>query len=325
MPKVMRDPSRQQLPQPHGTELGMVAFESELCVRKAPFGKRFETLSKQRSELVDELREQLALATDRAVPPRYPGRIDRTTSTPQCPPYRPPARHPRRPCGTLPMTMSVHEPAAFAELLRTRLVAVIRATTPAAALAAAHAVADGGISLIEITYSVPEAPRVMQELSSRSDIVMGAGTVLTRDQARMALDAGAQFIIAPNFSLEVAQEALAAGVMYCPAAYTTTEIITARNAGAHVLKIYPVGIAGGPAYIQVIRDPLPDIPMLAAGGTNLDNVLPFLAAGCIGVGLGASLADPKLALAGDTTEITRRARAFAARVAGLPASAAAGA
>ena len=73
MPKVMRDPSRQQLPQRHGTELGRVAFESELCVRKASFGKRFETLSKQRSELVDELREQLALATDRAVPPAIPG------------------------------------------------------------------------------------------------------------------------------------------------------------------------------------------------------------------------------------------------------------
>ena len=212
------------------------------------------------------------------------------------------------------------EPAAFTELLRTRLVAVIRATTPDAALAASHAVADGGLTLIEITYSVPEAPRVMRELSSRSGITVGAGTVLTRDQARAALDAGARFIIAPNFSADVAREALAAGVMYCPGAYTTSEIITARTAGAHVIKVYPVGIAGGPAYIQVIRDPLPDIPMLAAGGTNLDNVLPFLAAGCVGVGLGASLADPKLAAAGDVSEITRRARAFAVLLATLPAA-----
>ncbi len=216
------------------------------------------------------------------------------------------------------MPMNPAEPAALTELLRSRLVAVIRAATPAAALAASHAVADGGLTLIEVTYSVPDAPRVMRELSAREGIVVGAGTVLTRDQARAALDAGARFIIAPNFSAAVAQEALSAGVMYCPGAYTTTEIITARDAGAHVLKVYPVGIAGGPAYIQVIRDPLPDIPLLAAGGTNLDNVLPFLNAGCVGVGLGASLADPKLAAAGDVAEITRRARAFAGIVAAIP-------
>jgi 2-dehydro-3-deoxyphosphogluconate aldolase/(4S)-4-hydroxy-2-oxoglutarate aldolase len=217
--------------------------------------------------------------------------------------------------------MAPEEPFAFAELRRTRLIAVIRAGTPQAALDASNAVAEGGISLIEVTYSVPDATRVMRELSARAGVVIGAGTVLTRDQARAALDAGARFIIAPNFSAEVASEALAAGVMYCPGAYTTTEIIAARQAGAHVVKVYPVGVAGGPAYIQVIRDPLPDIPMLAAGGTNLDNVLPFLAAGCIGAGLGASLADPKLAAAGDVAEITRRARAFVALVAGSTATA----
>ena len=213
--------------------------------------------------------------------------------------------------------MTRPEPIAFAELRRTRLVAAIRAATPQAALAAAHAVADGGLTLIEVTYSVPDAPRVMRDLSSRAGIVVGAGTVLTRDQARAALDAGARFIIAPNCSPVVAEQALAAGVMSCPGAYTTSEIITARDAGAHVIKVYPVGIAGGPAYIQVIRDPLPDIPMLAAGGTNLDNTMLFLAAGCVAVGLGAALADPRLAAAGDTTEIQRRARAFVALVQGV--------
>ena len=238
-----------------------------------------------------------------------------------------PRQMPARGCGAaVPRAvdyraMNPTVPFAYSELLRTKLVAVIRAATPPAALAASHAVAEGGITLIEITYSVPEAPRVMRELSPRSGIVVGAGTVLTRDQCRAALDAGAKFIIAPNFSAEVAREALAAGAMYCPGAYTTSEIIAARAAGAHVIKVYPGGVAGGPAYIQVIRDPLPDIPMLAAGGTNLDNVVPFLNAGCVGVGLGASLADPKLAAAGAAAEITRRARAFAALVAGTPARA----
>lgn len=205
-------------------------------------------------------------------------------------------------------------PFALSELHQRRLIAVIRAPSSDAALGAARAVADGGIGMIEVTFTVPDAPGVMAALARRNDVIVGAGTVLTAEQARAALDAGAAFIIAPNLSLEVAREALAAEVMFCPGAYTTGEILAARAAGAHIVKIYPVGVAGGPAYIQVIRDPLPDVPMLAAGGTNLDNVVPFLRAGCVGVGLGGALADPKLAAAGDFAEIARRARAFAERV-----------
>jgi 2-dehydro-3-deoxyphosphogluconate aldolase/(4S)-4-hydroxy-2-oxoglutarate aldolase len=206
------------------------------------------------------------------------------------------------------------EPNALSALREHHLLAVIRAASPDLALSAALAVAEGGIPLLEVTFTVPDAPRVMRALAERSGVVMGAGTVLTREQARAALDAGARFIVAPNLSAEVARAAHAAGVMYCPGAYTTGEIIAARDAGAHVVKIYPVGVAGGPDYIRVIRDPLPDIPMLAAGGTHLENVVPFLEAGCIACGLGGSLADPKLASEGAFAEITRRARAFVERV-----------
>ncbi len=209
---------------------------------------------------------------------------------------------------------STPEPFAFTALREQRLIAVIRAPSPDAALGAARAVAAGGIRLIEITYSVPEAPKVMRALAGRDDLIVGAGTVLTDDQCRAALDAGAHFIIAPNFSTEVARMTLSADAMFCPGAYTTGEIIAAHTGGAHVVKVYPVGVAGGPAYIKVIRDPLPDIPMLAAGGTNLDNVVPFLQAGCVGCGLGAALADPQLAMRGEFGEITRRAQAFVARL-----------
>jgi len=205
-------------------------------------------------------------------------------------------------------------PIALQRLRETRLISVIRAPSPAVALQAAVAVAKGGITLVEITFTVPDAPRVMAELSGRADIVVGAGTVLTASQAKQALAAGARFLIAPNLSLEVARAALDAGVMFCPGAYTTNEILAALAAGAHVIKVYPVGVAGGPAYIQTIRDPLPDVPMLAAGGTNLENTVPFLRAGCVGVGLGAAIADPALAAAGRFDEITRRARAFVERV-----------
>lgn len=206
------------------------------------------------------------------------------------------------------------EPAALIALRERYLLAAIRAPSSDAALAAARAVAKGGIPLLEITFTVPDAPRVMATLAASQDVIVGAGTVLTADQARAALDAGARFIVAPNLSLEVARVAVAAGAMFCPGAYTTTEILAARDAGAHIIKVYPVGVAGGPKYIQVIRDPLPDVLMLAAGGTTLENMVPFLHAGCVGIGLGGSLADPKLTAAGQFDEITHRAKAFVHRL-----------
>ena len=204
-------------------------------------------------------------------------------------------------------------PNALATLEEQRLIAVIRAGAPENALEAARAVARAGIALLEVTFTVPNAVSVMRSLASQPGAVMGAGTVLSREQAKAALDAGARFIVAPNLSLEVAAAAREAGVLYVPGAYTTGEILAARAAGAHVIKVYPVGVAGGPAYIRVIRDPLPDIPMLAAGGTNLENLVPFLEAGCVGVGLGAALADPALAMARDYAAIESRARTFLER------------
>ena len=196
------------------------------------------------------------------------------------------------------------EPIALTRLRERRLIAVIRASEPSAALEAARAVARGGIPLLEITFTVPDAPRVIAELARDPGLTVGAGTVLSAAQARAALAAGARFIVAPNLSAEVGAAALESGVLFCPGAYTTGEILAARA-------------AGGPAYIRVIRDPLPDVPLLAAGGTTLDNVAPFLEAGCVGVGLGAALADPALAAAGRFDEIEVRARAFVRKIAGL--------
>ena len=204
--------------------------------------------------------------------------------------------------------------SVFAELSSSRLVAVIRAATDEQAFEAARAVIRGGIRLVEVTFTCPDAPAILRRLKG-ADAVLGAGTVLTADEAKAARNAGARFFIAPNLSAGVAQVARESGVMYCPGAYTTTEILAAREAGAHVVKVYPVGVAGGPDYIKVIRDPLPHVPMLAAGGTNLGNVDAFLEAGCVGVGLGASLADPALAAANRFDEIEGRARAFTALIA----------
>lgn len=210
--------------------------------------------------------------------------------------------------------MSHAEPAALSLIRERRFMAAIRAPRPEAALGAARAVARGGIPLLEITFTVPEATRVMAELARDPDVVVGAGTVLTKGQAEAALAAGATFLVAPNLSLEVAEVARAAGVMFCPGAFSTNEILAAVAAGAHLIKVYPVGVAGGPDYIRVIRDPLPDVPMMASGGTSLDNVVPFLEAGCIACGLGGALADARLAAAGDIAAIESRARAFVRRL-----------
>jgi 2-dehydro-3-deoxyphosphogluconate aldolase/(4S)-4-hydroxy-2-oxoglutarate aldolase len=202
------------------------------------------------------------------------------------------------------------EPTAFLALRTYRLVAAIRAATPEAAERAARAIAAGGIHHIEITFTIPDAVSVMRSLASEPNMIVGSGTTLTAAQAHAALEAGARFLIAPNLAPEVAAVAREAGVMYCPGAYTTGEILAALAAGADVVKVYPVGVAGGPAYIRVIRDPLPNVPMLAAGGTNLDNVVPFLEAGCMAIGLGAALCDPALVTAGKWDELTSRAQSF---------------
>jgi 2-dehydro-3-deoxyphosphogluconate aldolase/(4S)-4-hydroxy-2-oxoglutarate aldolase len=215
--------------------------------------------------------------------------------------------------------------AVFDAIRRERMVAVIRAGEPAAALEAARAVIRGGIALVEVTYSVPDAPRVMRQLveDAHPGVIVGAGTVLTAAEAHAALLAGARFLIAPNVSAAVAGAAREAGAFYCPGAYTTNEILHAMDMGAHLVKVYPVGVAGGPDYIRVIRDPLPRVPMLAAGGTHLDNILAFYAAGCIACGIGGALADPALAASGRFAEIESRARAFVARAASFASAPAA--
>jgi 2-dehydro-3-deoxyphosphogluconate aldolase/(4S)-4-hydroxy-2-oxoglutarate aldolase len=212
------------------------------------------------------------------------------------------------------------EPAALAALREHRLIAVIRASSPAEALGAALSIAKGGIRMLEITFTIPDAPRVIGELAHHPEVIVGAGTVLEVAQAEAALRAGARFLIAPNLAPAVGEAARAAGVMWAPGAFTTGEILAARAAGADLVKVYPVGVAGGPQLIRVIRDPLPDVPLLAAGGTTLDNMLPFLLAGCVGVGLGGALCDPKLVAGGHWDDLITRARTFVQRLSQAQAS-----
>ncbi len=212
------------------------------------------------------------------------------------------------------------EPAALSRLRENLLLGVIRAPDAESALAAANAVVKGGVSVIEISFTVPDAARVMADLVNRGEALVGAGTVLRPEQLRDALVAGAQFIVAPNYSPEIGAVAMSAGVLYCPGAYTASEVITARRGGAPLIKLFPVGAVGGPNYVQALRDPLPDVEFLAAGGTTLENMIPLLRAGCVAIGLGSALCEPKLVAARQFDELTRRAKAFVQRISEARAS-----
>ena len=151
---------------------------------------------------------------------------------------------------------------------------------------------EGGLQLIEITFSVPDATRLVEQL--RVEVGdgppwIGMGTVTDGDRARRALEAGAQFIVSPNVSAEVAEETVASSTFLVVGALTCTEIVDARRLGADLVKVYPLPPVGGPAYLSVVRQPLDDIPMLAAGGFGVEEIPAYKKAGAIAFGIGAPL------------------------------------
>ncbi|HZL21482.1 MAG TPA: bifunctional 4-hydroxy-2-oxoglutarate aldolase/2-dehydro-3-deoxy-phosphogluconate aldolase [Polyangia bacterium] len=197
------------------------------------------------------------------------------------------------------------------------IVPVIRAAAPELALRAARAVLAGGISIFEITMTVPDAPAVIRalvaELGARA--VVGAGTVLDAEAARACLDAGAAFVVSPGLDLGTVAAARAAGVPMMPGALTPTEVIAAWKSGADMVKIFPCGAVGGPQYLRALRGPLPQVKVLPTGGVNLENAGAYLAAGAAALGIGSELVDPVALAEGRDALLTERARALVAAVA----------
>lgn len=177
-------------------------------------------------------------------------------------------------------------------LRETGLLAIVRTADASRAEALCHTLVEGGVRMLEISLVVPGALDALRRVRDAVplDVLVGAGTVVDRADADTALEHGADFLVAPGFSLAVAETAARAGVGYYPGALTPTEIVTAWEAGATAIKLFPAG-ALGPAYLRAIREPLPEIPLLAVGGVTADSVPGFLAAGAIGVGLGSVLRD----------------------------------
>lgn len=189
------------------------------------------------------------------------------------------------------------------------IIALLRLPSATDLLAAAGALRDGGIPAIEFALSSPGALGVLERARAAlgRDAVVGMGTVLTKDQARDAIRAGAEFLAAPTLNLEVLRAGIDAGVPVIPGALTPTEIVHAWELGASLVKVFPVSTVG-PRYIADLRGPLPHIPMVPAGGVSLANVAAFIQAGAAAVGVGGELVPPEALGRQALREIARRAR-----------------
>lgn len=196
------------------------------------------------------------------------------------------------------------------------IVPVVRASSAAEACVAADAVCQGGIPIVEITMTVPGAVDVIRELvkNCASDVLIGAGTVLNPEAARRCLDAGAQFLVSPGLNLKTVELAVREGKLIMAGALTPTEVITAWDAGADFVKIFPCGQVGGAKYIKALKGPLPQIPLVPTGGVNLNTAAEFIEAGAAALGIGGELVQADALKSNKPEIIVENARKFLAIV-----------
>jgi 2-dehydro-3-deoxyphosphogluconate aldolase/(4S)-4-hydroxy-2-oxoglutarate aldolase len=192
-----------------------------------------------------------------------------------------------------------------------RALTVVRADTIPDVVALCHALAEGGLRTVELTFTTPGVLEHLAKAAAVPGVLLGAGTVLTADQARGAIDAGAKFLVTPGLRAPVAEVAAAAGVPVFLGAFTPTEVAQALDLGSAAVKIFPAGRLG-PGYLKDLRGPYPGVALLPSGGVSADNARAFLYAGALAVCAGTSVVPPAVVSAGNWAEITERARTFAA-------------
>lgn len=192
------------------------------------------------------------------------------------------------------------------------IVAIVRESSEAHALNVAQACIDGGITAVEIAYTTPGAMRVLETLRTiNPQVLLGAGTVLDAETARIAILSGAQFIISPAVNVDTIRLCSRYQIAALPGAMTPTEIVTAMEAGADFVKVFPADTLG-PSYIKALRGPLPHAPLMPTGGVTRDNLADWFAAGSVAVGVGSSLTSS--AKAADYASIAGNARGFVERM-----------
>jgi 2-dehydro-3-deoxyphosphogluconate aldolase/(4S)-4-hydroxy-2-oxoglutarate aldolase len=197
----------------------------------------------------------------------------------------------------------------------TGVVAIMRAQSSEQLIVAADAIKAGGVRAIEVTMTTPGALGVIEQAKQRygEDILFGAGSVLDPETARAAILAGADFIVAPTLNLNVVALCNRYGVPVMPGISTPTEALTAIEAGADMVKLFPASF-GGPALVKAIRAPLPQLEIVPVGGVDLNTAADFIRAGSAALGVGSSLVNNQLLADGDMDELTSRAKAFIAEV-----------
>jgi 2-dehydro-3-deoxyphosphogluconate aldolase/(4S)-4-hydroxy-2-oxoglutarate aldolase len=197
-------------------------------------------------------------------------------------------------------------------ILATGIVPVVRAPSGDDALKVVDAIRAGGIDIIELTMTVPGAPKVIEQLVRRygSDVVVGAGTVLDVETARACIAAGAAFVVSPALDEPTIEHCRKEGIAIMPGALTPTEVVRAWRAGADVVKVFPCGAVGGPSYIRALKAPLPQIELMPTGGVSLKTAAEFIQAGACALGAGADLVDLALLREGKADQVTEKARKY---------------
>lgn len=192
------------------------------------------------------------------------------------------------------------------------IVPIVRSPSADGALRAVEAIHRGGLRAVEITMTVPRAVHVLEKLADKfgETMILGAGTVLDPETARACMLAGAEFFVTPALNLKTVEIARRYSKVICPGALTPTEVVSAWEAGADVVKIFPADCVGGPKYIKALKAPLPHIEMIPTGGVNVTTVGEFLKAGACAVAVGGELVNAKLIETEDYKEIENRARQF---------------
>jgi 2-dehydro-3-deoxyphosphogluconate aldolase/(4S)-4-hydroxy-2-oxoglutarate aldolase len=192
------------------------------------------------------------------------------------------------------------------------IVPIVRTPGIETALAAVAAVLEGGIDCVEITMTVGNAIKAIETVADRygDKVVLGAGTVLDPETARACMLAGAQFFVTPSLNRKTIELARRYSRPIFPGGLTPTEILTAWEAGADGVKVFPCSAMGGAKYIRALRAPFPHIDLIPTGGVNLETIADFLAAGSVAVGVGSELIDAQSIATGNYQPVTDRARKF---------------
>jgi len=204
----------------------------------------------------------------------------------------------------------------LAQIEQTGVVAVIRASDSAQLMDVVSALAAGGVTCTEVTMTTPNALEVIAEAAKNfaGKCVIGVGTVLDAETARAAILAGAEFVVSPILNLGVIEICRRYSKAVVPGAFTPTEIVTAWQAGADLVKVFPATKLG-PEFFKDMKGPLPQIKLTPTGGVNLDNAAAFIKAGAVALGVGSSLVSKKALAAGDFAAIEKTAAAFIKTVA----------